>query len=241
MIFIQCSNVQCRVLMKIDEKLIKPNSGIICPKCKIFNKQPFNIKQPSTESSPQPQNSYTTAENSKNGAIPPLSNAAQSQGVANPQEQLETVLESVGWIVVHDEQTNTQTYALKVGINVIGRKGSKPADILIQTQDLYMSQRHCVIEVIPITSGFYSYKIYDVGKIDGKSSKNGTYINAFAQRLKTQLPNNQPFFEEVYLKDGDLIQLGRTKIRLKTPQTVRSSEQAQQTILQDSFGKTILL
>ncbi|MCS6968076.1 MAG: FHA domain-containing protein [Cytophagales bacterium] len=137
--------------------------------------------------------------------------------------------EEVGWIVVHDENTPVQTLPLKMGKNVIGRAArSKLADVPIVTEDRYMSRNHCTIEVIRRANGQLQYVIYDNG------STNGTYINAVkSSRLK---PNMQ-----VILHDGDTIQIGRTKVVLKTKECAANAAQATSTVVMSSYMPTIIM
>ncbi len=137
--------------------------------------------------------------------------------------------EQVGWLVVHDENTAPQTIILKEGRNVVGRKSpDKPCDAMIDTTDVHMSRHHSVIEVSRRPDGHYQYLISDCG------STNGTFINANEQHKLSS-------YDRVYLKDGDTIQLGRTKVVLKTQQTVDSPAQAQQVVTKKDYLKTVVL
>jgi len=134
---------------------------------------------------------------------------------------------AVGWIVVHDEHTNTQTYALQLGKNTIGRKANKPANVLIETADKYMSRNHCVIEAVQGRDQSYKFVLYDIG------STNGTYVNA---KVRSRLGTS----DEVYIKDGDTIQIGRTKVVLKTTATTRTAYDAEKTVLGTDLNETII-
>lgn len=135
----------------------------------------------------------------------------------------------VGWLVVHDENTNEQTYPLKLGKNVVGRESeSKPCDIMIDTDDMRMSRNHSVIEVGIKPNGQYEYLIYDCG------STNGTYINGDASKKLTQ-------YDMVFLRDGDTIQMGRTKMVLKTTKVVANAAQASQVVKKQGYTQTVAL
>ncbi|MCY7359019.1 MAG: FHA domain-containing protein, partial [Rudanella sp.] len=135
----------------------------------------------------------------------------------------------IGWLVVHDENTTAQTFPLREGRNVVGRwSENKPADVMIATQDPYMSRNHSVIEVIRLVNGPYQYLISDCG------STNGTFINANPdQRLSA--------YDQVYLYDGDTIQMGRTKVVIKTGQSALTSTQAGRVVGQHKYLKTIIV
>lgn len=135
----------------------------------------------------------------------------------------------IGWLIVHDEQTKEQVFNLKFGKNVVGRASqSKPADVGIVTEDKYMSRNHCVLEIKTNQIGKFQYIIYDIG------STNGTYINGNKDnKLK---PDTQ-----LILKEGDTIQIGRTKVVLKTVQQNASAEAARQTVIISDYEPTVIL
>ncbi len=134
----------------------------------------------------------------------------------------------VGWLVVHDELTSDQTHTLKLGKNTVGRlSDSKPCEVMIDTEDRYMSRHHSVIEVIQRADGQLFYVISDCG------STNGTYINADASRRLTE-------YDQIYLNDGDTIQLGRTKMVLKTPRFTPNSQIASKEVGKSDYQKTIV-
>lgn len=135
----------------------------------------------------------------------------------------------VGWLVVHDENTTEQTYALKLGKNVVGRiSESKPCDIMIETEDLRMSRNHSVVEVNIKPNGHYEYVLYDCG------STNGTYVNGDASRKLSS-------YDVVFLRDGDTIQMGRTKMVLKTAKVVINAAQASQVVKKQGYTQTVAL
>ena len=47
--------------------------------------------------------------------------------------------------------------------------------------------------------------------------------------------------EQIYIEDGFLIQVGKTKIFLKTPQKVNNKQQATDVVQQKGITKTIVL
>lgn len=131
-----------------------------------------------------------------------------------------------GWLVVHDENTRQQTFTLKVGRQVIGRKSdSKPCEIMVETKDMYMSRNHFIVEVNKFTNGMYGYSISDC------NATNYTYVNL--KKLREG--------DELYLKDGDTIQAGETKIVFKSNAEAKDSHQATQLVVGNSFNKTVLI
>ncbi len=134
----------------------------------------------------------------------------------------------MGWLVVHDENTKTQTYNLKKGKNVIGRKSeSKPCDIMIVTDDAYMSRNHFAIEIELGVKGL-EYLIYDV------TSTNGTFINADKANRLNQV-------DKVLLNDGDTMQAGQTKIVLRTKKMAGTAKNATNTVINTEHLKTVII
>lgn len=147
--------------------------------------------------------------------LPPANDATK----INPPPQ--TDAHQYGWIMVHDEHTTKQSFDLRLGLNTIGRKGSKPADILIDTTDAYMSRNHCSITVVLRQDATLSYILQDIG------STNKTYLNE--AKLQTG--------DMLYLQDGDTVQIGRTKVIIKT---VTRTATAENVVGKQSFGKTVI-
>lgn len=135
----------------------------------------------------------------------------------------------IGWLVIHDEYTDTYTFDLRKGINRIGRQSdSTPRDvtIAIHTKDKYMSRHHCNIEVQWLErESRHEYVLTD------RNSSNGTFVNA-GKRLSKRAA--------ISLQDGDTIQVGRTKLVLKLPTSVENSQAAQRSVEQADYLKTII-
>jgi pSer/pThr/pTyr-binding forkhead associated (FHA) protein/ribosomal protein S27E len=145
------------------------------------------------------------------------------------------VPDAIGWLVIHDEYTESRTFSLRKGLNRIGRvSDSTPRDvnICIDTQDNYMSRHHCDIEVRqkPGTNG-YEYILSDRDYGGKKASANGTFLNA-RKRLS---PN-----DESPLQDNDTIQVGRTKVVLKLPSVAQNAQDAATKVQQMDFFQTII-
>ena len=110
-----------------------------------------------------------------------------------------------GWLIRHTENQPVKIFPLQTGTNFLGRKqqtGREPF-IVIEGDD-FISRVQCVIyaeEEKPLE--FY---ISDPSSFNnGKSSKNGTYLNG----------NNTVVTEKIAVADGDTIQLGVTKFVIK--------------------------
>jgi pSer/pThr/pTyr-binding forkhead associated (FHA) protein len=133
-----------------------------------------------------------------------------------------------GWLVVHDENTKQQTHNLKMGKNIVGRKSeSKPCDVMIDTEDKYMSRNHFAVEVNLGTKGL-EYLVYDV------TSTNGTFINANKENKLNQM-------DKVFLTDGDTIQAGRTKMILRIKKVAGTAKNATNTVISMKHLKTIIV
>ena len=127
------------------------------------------------------------------------------------------------------EKTATKHNELRNGNNKIGRLSKstpKDVNIAINTKDTYMSRHHCDLIVRwSQNKNVYEYILSD------RKSVNGIFINE-ERRLSRS--------EEVFLNDGDNIQLGRTKLILKTPTAVRDSEEAERYVQESDYFKTII-
>lgn len=147
-----------------------------------------------------------------------------------PQQQNET--KGKAWLIRHTENQPLETYELKMGKNTIGRKAPDPnypiPDISITKEnDPYVSRGiHCTLEIIE-AKGHIDAIISD------NNSTNGTFINDKTYRFKPG--------DEEYLKDGETIQVGRTKFVLKIQQSVTSKNEAQTLVQQTNYSKTIII
>lgn len=99
---------------------------------------------------------------------------------------------------VPSEQTSFQSFELTSDYYVIGRKNSSGpeyrSDVEIETSDIRMSRKHAAIK----KKGSLGFTLRDLG------SKNGVILN------NTKLEAD----EEVYLSDGDVFQIGDTRLRV---------------------------
>lgn len=148
-------------------------------------------------------------------------------GVSNSQPQPKA--DVPGWLVVHDETTRPQMFELKMGTNTVGRKSAMPVDISIETADITMSRRHCAIEVmLDQRRGEYDFLISDLNAV------NGTIVNGQVRRRLNER-------DIVYLNDGDVFQLGMTKVVLKKNTELKRKEKVVQEVLNQPYAPTVVL
>lgn len=167
-------------------------------------------------------------------AQPPPSMSQPPRPVASRPR---TSAPELGWLVVHDENADQQTHPLRIGKQVIGRKSvSRPCDIMIETDDPYMGRNHCILEVKPSRTGSYEFFLSDVKMTNGmpeQMSTNGTFVNAQPAPLRPK--------DMVYLKDGDTIQMGKTKVVIKTLITVASAQDASRIVQDMDYAPTVII
>ncbi|GAB4002258.1 hypothetical protein GCM10028807_60530 [Spirosoma daeguense] len=158
-----------------------------------------------------------------------------------PEEEAPTQVQTrmpteMGWLIVKDEQTETQTFVLQMGTNTIGRQSNlSPSTHMIVTNDEFMSRPHCTITVKIGPDGNVAYLLQDgATRQDGswKYSTNGTYLNGEEPRLSE--------FDSLYLNDGDVIQIGITKLVLKTIQLSQSLQRAHRQVEDMDYGRTVI-
>ena len=190
---------KCKARVNVNTENIKTDViRFKCPVCSTTNK--LNIKKTTNKNMPDNEKTIVNTQNN-------LANA-------------------MGWLVVHDENTKPQTYTLKAGKSIVGRKSSKSCDVPVETDDSYFSRNHFAIEISHGTKGL-DYLVYDV------SSTNGTYINANADKKLNQM-------DKVLLQDGDTIQAGRTKMVLRTKKMAGTARNATNTVINTQHLKTII-
>jgi len=160
----------CKVRLKIDESKIPAHlNAFNCPRCK----QPISISL---------LHQYKIVSNSED--------TIYIQKNDNTTATL---------TVLPDACTPSQSFQLRTGINIIGRKNgnTSEAKIEIETNDKLMSREHIKIEAVQYGNGEYNYLLSDY------SSKNQTRHNNHYL--------NQG--EIIVLRDKDVIEIGNTKIQ----------------------------
>jgi pSer/pThr/pTyr-binding forkhead associated (FHA) protein len=214
---IQCGNGNCKKKARVNEDNLNAAMPIVvCPHCGAKNRIPSAVPKPN------PNNGAPT---DKGKTVPIFNNAESSQASSpqssNPQE--------LGWIIIHDENVKTKTYPLSMGKNVIGRNSdSTVAEVTLRvdTMDNYMSRNHCVLDVSKNKNGTYDYVLSD------RKSLNRTFVNGKSVAISTQ--------DEVYLRDADCIQIGRTKVILKTLKVAGNAQKAKSSVTEMEYTQTII-
>ena len=157
--------------------------------------------------------------------LPPVNPEPATPRTETDTKPIQVASEDAGWLVVHDEKTQQQTLSLKAGRQTIGRISTiegKKADLMIETEDEYMSRQHFIISVERNPSGGYGYFLSD------NSSKNRTLINKKAMNKG----------DEYILKDGDIIQAGLTNIVFKANTQVKNKREAGEVVSNQPKQKT---
>lgn len=116
---------------------------------------------------------------------------------------------ALGWLILHTEERKPVYYEIFEGNNVFGRMGDGyDVDIEIAS-DTYVSRSHGHIQVEIDLLNRARFTLLDDGshRIGGRRSTNGTYVNG----RTTRLPEDQ----QIFLEDGDTIQVGETKLVFK--------------------------
>jgi pSer/pThr/pTyr-binding forkhead associated (FHA) protein/phage FluMu protein Com len=247
MLRVKCGH--CAKMLRFDETKIKAKSITLkCPSCDTQNK----VTLPNT-----PQVKPTPKRN------PVLRNSPDSTGIMEEKTQIDA---EMGWLVVHTENMEAKTFPLKVGQNKIGRlTSSNVNDLGIRLEgDTYISRKHCIVEVVdnPFRTDYILYEFSE------KPSLNGTWLNTLViveNGIIDGSENNQiiePILgyenknpddvfkkvvrkitqtDQLYLKDGETIQIGRTKVVLKTKKKVRNAAAAKQAVGKTAIAKTVIV
>lgn len=149
----------------------------------------------------------------------------------NPEKNGKIV---AGWLVVHTEKKLPVTYELFEGDNIIGRPdGPHQVDVRIE-DDEYVSRVHALIRIKKDFLYRFSYELLDDGSLRrGSSSTNGTYINGQEERL--------PREKTVFLRDGDTIQVGTTKLVFKNIDQTDDLHDAAHSVLSTDFTNTVAI
>jgi FHA domain len=161
-------------------------------------------------------------------AITPVHPAHKEQQQENGKDAVPASSDVPGWLFVHDENTISQSFNLKQGRNMIGRKSAFPADIAIETKDEHMSRRHCVIEVTENANRGFAFKLSDYNAL------NGTFING---RIQKKLEAE----DIILLNDGDTLQLGLTKIVFRINTNMFSKEKIMTQLNETAYSPTVYI
>ena len=258
MIEITCNNAVCRSVFKFHEDRNPHVKNVMCPKCRTIQPVPtaavggndpldvwFSPKdKPPVQPSPLFDEPKIPVSNSSKGMdddndfLNEISNKPSSRKQVSPTPDMApaTPNGNIGWLVVHDEKTSAHTFQLREGINRIGRlKPTTPTNVNIgiKTNDDFMSRYHCDLEVTwNRLAKCYDYVVSDKAYGSKSVSTNGTYVNAASRRLSPT--------DEKNLKDGDTLQIGETKLILKTPSSARDAREAERKVKELDYSKTVI-
>ncbi|MBE7169559.1 MAG: zinc-ribbon domain-containing protein [Williamsia sp.] len=126
-------------------------------------------------------------------------------GTVEKAQEAEAEAMEIGWLIVYEQEKDTQLFSLVLGKQTVGRKSvSRPATIMIETKDKYLSRRHFCIEVKAGEKFGFIYLLSNA------MAKNPTRVNT--PKDETKIVED---CEEYLLADGDSIQAGITKIIFK--------------------------
>ena len=136
-----------------------------------------------------------------------------------------------GWLVVHTENKLPVTYELFEGSNLIGRPEGQHVDVRIE-DDEYVSRVHAVIRIFKDFLHRFRCELADDGTArNGQPSTNGCYVNGNATRLTKD--------KVVFLRDGDTIQIGLTKLVFKSTDIADDLSSAANSVKNSDFTHTI--
>lgn len=258
MIEITCNNAVCRSVFKFHEDKNPNVKNVMCPKCRTIQPVPtvgggvnepvddwFRPKEkppvpptPRFEEPRIPVSNPSKGMDDDNDFLNEISNKPSAPKQAPPPPDIvpATPDGNIGWLVVHDEKTSAHTFQLREGINRIGRlKPTTPSNVNIgiKTNDDFMSRYHCDLEVTwNRQAKRYDYVVSDKAYGSKSVSTNGTYVNAASRRLSPM--------DEKNLKDGDTLQIGETKLILKTASSARDARDAERKVKELDYSKTVI-
>lgn len=246
MIQLTCSNIICGKTFFHDEVKFPKAAKVQCPHCKTLQPIPPQAVPPAGNDWLPPKKDAPPAP----APVPPPPDLSGKKGEEEdfftprnappvppptpPKPQPSPLPTVVGWLVIHDEQTATETFVLQRGRNAIGRQTSSTppkVNIAIETQDGFMSRYHCDLAVEEnLDKTGYEYRLSD-GALGKKPSTNGTFLNGKG-RMKAM---------DIWpMKDGDTIQAGRTKLVLKLPGSASDAQDARDQVGPTDYFDTII-
>jgi len=184
---------QCRAVLDVKNKNNEAEMRILCPSCKSPIRVKFDVLKPASETVIAKTFVAPSAGQAKvNDGATQLggSKYGATQLVSDTPKTTTSLLLSF----------NGETYQLKDGKNIIGRKGvTSQATVQIATEDRYMSRQHCIINVSTLPDGT-------------KKAVLSNYLNKNQTAVNGQSTENG---DEIRLTDGDKITMGHTTITFK--------------------------
>jgi pSer/pThr/pTyr-binding forkhead associated (FHA) protein len=140
---------------------------------------------------------------------------------------------AVAWLILHTENQEPIYFDLFEGLNVIGRgEPKRPADIEIQN-DQYVSRFHAHLKINQTAQKIFIYALYDGVAQPPKPSLNGVYVNGNKERLRMN--------DAHYLKDGDTLQIGLTKLVFKSREMTGNIEEAFTQVVETEYTQTVII
>ena len=139
-----------------------------------------------------------------------------------------------GWLTIHDENKKELSFDLFVGDNFFGKQGeADPVDMLIDN-DPYVSRSHAYIRISKDFLNRFHCQLLDDGSRRSKGpSLNGTFVNGNTKRLAKD--------SSVFLRDGDTIQIGETKLVFKSVEKFHNIEDAVDEVRKSDYMETVIL
>lgn len=212
----RCS-ITCKICKKafpvnITADLVGKSSSVVCPHCQTrinlkvsqqqYDRLVGSSSQRSSDETFVPGMSKTPAANKPRpaGPVPTIQSSGKDSTYVPGMESTETPQKKMHIVIVSNTATETplQEFPITQEYNMVGRKNQAGAewrpDIEIQTGDMNMSKKHCLIR----DNGYGKYVLED------HKSTNGTRLNG------TKLKEN----DALYLSEGDVITIGRTELRV---------------------------
>lgn len=141
--------------------------------------------------------------------------------------------EVIAWLILHTENQEPTYFDLFEGVNVIGRgEPQRPADVEIHN-DQYVSRFHAYLKIFQTPQKIFLYALYDGAFMPPKPSLNGVYVNGNKDRLRAN--------DAHYLRDGDTVQIGLTKMVFKSQEMTGNIEDACTQVLQTEYTQTVII
>lgn len=185
-------------------------------------------------------------------AVPPIDNEKELETTSNTDVEKEQVVthtqilhkvapnpdriteNAAGWLVQHTEGKEEVVHPLLEGENFFGTPADGyHTDIAIEN-DRYVSRSHANIMVSKDFLGRFHYVLYDNGlRRSDRQSTNGTFVNGHSERL--------PKEEYIFLRHGDTIQIGLTKLVLVDIEQASTPEAAKEQVLVQDYTATVEL
>jgi hypothetical protein len=135
----------------------------------------------------------------------------------------------VAWLVVHTENKTTRSFPLFEGETVVGRDPSGKKNTIVLADDQYVSRYHCSF-IIAGNNNETSVVVVDDGHINnGKTSKNGTFVNGSDDRILVR-----------QLNENDTIQVGYTKMVFKWDEN-KGKKHVEEEVRHTEFIKTVVI